>query len=376
MTTTKEAPFTNVVGQVKAKRRLNFYLDGYNSTRVLPHLMFIAPKGCGKTMMAKEVGKQLAGTEEIVEGRPKAKKFLEINCSTIKSVKQFINQIVVPHVNQQECTVLFDECSELPKDVTMALLTILNPNAENRTTFSYEDYVCDFDFRQQSFMFATTEAQTIFHALMDRCERIDLEEYTYGELGEIVQRVCKDVTFEDGLVNEIATVLRGNARAAQKMSTNIKNYLGARKATFFSGTDWASLQHSLGILPLGLSPIELQILYLLAEKRECSLTYLSAKTGLTKPCLQRDFEMYLQKSSLMEISTAGRKITAKGKEYLENLPPEDEDQEQTKEVAEAVEEEVEYEEVHEEVVSGHHTMTIPNNYEENPADVLAQLNNN
>ncbi len=319
MTATKEETFTNIVGQTKAKRRLNFYLDGYNSTRVLPHLMFIAPKGCGKTMMAKEMGKQLGGTVEIVDGQPKAKKFLEINCSTIKSVKQFINQIIVPHVNQQECTVLFDECSELPKDVTMALLTILNPNAENRTTFSYEDYVCDFDFRQQSFMFATTEAQTIFHALMDRCERIDLEEYTYNELGVIVSRVCKSVTFDEGLLDEIATVLRGNARAAQKMATNIKNYLAPKNKSHFSKDDWASLMHSLGILPLGLSPIELQILHLLAEKRECSLTYLSAKTGLTKPCLQRDFEMYLQKSNLMEISTAGRKITAKGKEYLEAL---------------------------------------------------------
>jgi len=315
MTTTKEPQtFSNIVGQAKAKRRLNFYLDGYNATRVLPHLMFIAPKGCGKTMMAKEMGRNLNGIKNI-----KAKKFLEINCSTIKNIKQFINQIVVPHVNQQECTILFDECSELPKDVTMALLTILNPNAENRTTFSYEDYVCDFDFRQQSFMFATTEAQHIFHALMDRCERVDLEEYTYDELGEIVKRVCKGVTFDDGLTSEIATVLRGNARASQKMATNIKNYLAPKGKDHFSSRDWGSLRYSLGILPLGLSPIELQVLRLLGEKRECSLTYLSAKTGLTKPCLQRDFEMHLQKSNLMEISTAGRKITSKGKEYLDEV---------------------------------------------------------
>ena len=49
-------------------------------------------------------------------------------------------------------------------------------------------------------MFATTEAQDIFHALMDRCERVDLEEYSYDELGEIVQRLNQDKTFEDGLL--------------------------------------------------------------------------------------------------------------------------------------------------------------------------------
>ena len=50
---------------------------------------------------------------------------------------------MIPHVHRQECTVLFDEASELPKDVTMAMLTMFNPNKDNRTTFSYEDYQLD-----------------------------------------------------------------------------------------------------------------------------------------------------------------------------------------------------------------------------------------
>ena len=35
-----------------------------------------------------------------------------------------------------------------------------------------------------------------------------------------------------------------------------------------------------------------------------------------------DFEMYLQKHNLMEITTAGRRITTKGGEYLKTLPEE------------------------------------------------------
>ena len=185
--------FPNIVGQDRAKKRLNFYLQGYNANGVMPHLMFIAPKGCGKTTLAKAMGKNMFKRDDSL----KPKRFLEINCSTVKSVKQFFNQIIIPHINMQECTVLLDECSELPKDVTMMLLTVLNPNAENRTTFSYEDYTVDFDFSQQSFMFATTEAQSVFHALMDRCERVDLEEYTYNELAQIVCRVLPDYKFLD-----------------------------------------------------------------------------------------------------------------------------------------------------------------------------------
>ena len=306
--------FPNIVGQDRAKKRLNFYLQGYNANGVMPHLMFIAPKGCGKTTLAKAMGKNMVSREDTT----KPKRFLEINCSTVKSVKQFFNQIVIPHINMQECTVLLDECSELPKDVTMMLLTVLNPNSENRTTFSYEDYTVDFDFSRQSFMFATTEAQSVFHALMDRCERVDLEEYTYNELAEIVCRVLPDYSFEDDVLADVATVLRGNARAAQKISNHIKSFLMHKRRKNFTKKDWLELSDALGILPLGLSPIELQILGYLNRPQESSLTRLSAKTGLTKACLQRDFELYLQKHDLMQITTAGRAITKKGMDYLKD----------------------------------------------------------
>ena len=308
--------FPAIVGQDRAKKKLGFYIDGYNASSILPHIMFVAPKGCGKTMMAKALGKELKARDAERIGRPK--KFLEINCSTLKSVKQFFNQIVIPHINYNECTILFDEASELPKDLSMALLTILNPNSENRTTFSYEDYTVDFDFSRQSFMFATTEAQHIFHALMDRCERVDLEEYTYPQLAEIVGRVLEGYTFEDDVLMDVSSVLRGNARQAQKMANNMKTYLASKDSTHFTKKDWQFLKDRLGILPLGLSCIELQILRILEEQKESSLTRLSAKTGLTKSCLQRDFEIYLQKHDLMQISTNGRELTRKGQEYLHN----------------------------------------------------------
>ena len=201
----------------------------------------------------------------------------------------------------------------------MALLTILNPNKENRTSFSYEDYVVDFDFSRQTFMFAATEAQQIFHALMDRCERVDLEDYTFDELGEIVKRVCEGKKFDNDILPDVATVLRGNARAAQKMASNIDVYLDAKKSKKFTRKDWNNLKDHLGILPYGLNRIEVQVLRHLSEKKDCSLTHLAAKTGLSKSCLQRDFEMYLQRQNLMEITTAGRAITSEGLKYLEAL---------------------------------------------------------
>ena len=308
-----ELLFPDIVGQDRAKKKLAFFHRGYNASSIIPHLMFIAPKGCGKTTLAKAMARKLKGSDKPV------KTFLEINCSTIKNLKQFFNQIIIPHVNQKECTILLDEASELPKDVTMALLTILNPNEHNRTEFAFEDYVVDFNFRDHSFMFATTEAHKIFHALMDRCERIDLEEYSYNQLGTIIGRQMKDYTFEKGILDEIATVLRGNARAAQKMAGNIKTYLASKDSKKMTLKDWEVIKEELGILPLGINRIELQVLRALKEKKECSLTHLGAVTGLTVQCLRQDFELFLQKCMLMEITTNGRSLTRKGHQYLEDV---------------------------------------------------------
>lgn len=322
--------FKNIVGQEKPKKEISFYLDSYMRTRMVPNMMIVAPKGQGKTTIAREMAKGLIQFDE--EGKvmevpskldatvmkPKRKPFVEVNCSTLKSVKQFINGLVIPYVQDKDVTLLFDEASEIPRDVTMALLTILNPNPENRTTFALDEYVCDFDFRRQTFIFATSEIQKVFHALADRLERITLDEYTLDHLAQIVQKGIPDVECKDNVLVDVATVLRGNARAAQKMASKIAAYL--KGATKFTRKGWDDLRSILSIYPLGLNSIEIQILRFLAENGDgTSLTGLSAKTGMSRESLQKDSELYLQKHNLMEITTTGRQITAKGLDYLKGL---------------------------------------------------------
>ena len=302
--------FANVVGQKSAKKRMGFYQKCYSKTGMMPNTMIVAQKGGGKTFMAKELGRNLRRN-----GEDKAKPFLEINCASLKNIRQFFNNVVVPHMVDKDITILFDEASELPKDLTMGLLTILNPNSNNRNEFAVDDYVVDFDFRRHTFMFATSEPHKVFHALLDRLDRIDLEEYSASELAEIVSQNLPDVKFEDGVLEQISDVLRGNARAAQKMATNIQMSHG--DSGEFTKSDWKELQDTLGILPMGLNRIEVQVLNALQESGECSLTNLAAKTGMTSDALRRDFEMHLQKMNMIEIKRSGRSITPKGREYLE-----------------------------------------------------------
>jgi len=317
MTTTNNDVFHKIVGQNKAKRKLNFYLRGHKQTGIVPNMMFVAPKGSGKTYLAKEFRHGLIRREGEDAGA-KPKQLVEVNCSTLKSVKQFFNALIIPHVNDKEVTVLFDEASELPKDVTMALLTILQPNPQNKNSFSYDDYTVDFDFARQTFLFATSEIHKVFHALTDRLERIDLEEYTQAQLSEIIQRNLPDVSFEAGVLeNEVATVLRGNARSAQKMANDIRAFVG--QTNQFTCENWEEMKMELGINSFGLTPLEIQIMRTLAARKETSLTCLSAVTGMSKESIQKDVELYLQKLGMMVITTLGRALTAKGFDYLKNL---------------------------------------------------------
>jgi Holliday junction DNA helicase RuvB len=304
--------FDKIIGQEKVKKRLNFFIEGQSKSLISPNILFVAPRGSGKTLIAQTYASQLVSSEG------KKRKLITINCSTLKSLKQFINDLIVPHVVGQEVTILFDEASEIPRDITMALLTVLNPNSENRNTFAYGDHVIDFDFRQITFLFATTEAHKIFHALMDRLERVDLEDYSSDQLSMIVNKNLEQPIQEE-VMNQVASVLRGNARKATQMANHIKNYLGARDKKDFSVDDWKTFQDQMGINPLGLSPLEIKVLQCLAEKAETTLTNLSAKTHLTRQTLQRDTELFLQKLNLIEVTPTGRKLTLKGRQYVSEV---------------------------------------------------------
>lgn len=278
----------------------------------MPHFMFTAPRGCGKTTMASALADNL-------KLRNPNKRKIVFNCSQLRNLRQFWNEIVIPHINDKDCTVLFDEASEMPKDVMMALLTVLNPNSEGRTEFSYEEYTVQFDFSRQTFMFATTEGQSIFHALMDRMERIDLQEYSQEELAKITSIGLENYKVNDDALMEVSSVLRGNPRAAAKMRDKIKAYLDGNKKKKFNMEDWTKLRGELDILPLGLLNKELELLRILSRKKETRLAELAAITCLSRASIQKDYEMFLMQQSLMEVCPGGRSLTTKGHKYLREL---------------------------------------------------------
>ena len=142
--------------------------------------------------------------------------FLELNCSTIKNNEQFFEQIFLPLIADNEITILFDECHALPQDLTMAFLTIFNAESNTRKTFEWNEMTFEFNFKQQTFLFATTETDKIFPPLKDRLTIVDFEPYSSTDLSDILKLCAPEVKFVNNVEEKIASTIRGNARSAVK----------------------------------------------------------------------------------------------------------------------------------------------------------------
>jgi Holliday junction resolvasome RuvABC ATP-dependent DNA helicase subunit len=304
--------FSDLVGQDAVKRKLTFYLDAFHKTSQAPFLLMAGAKGLGKTEFAKNFAKNLHNQD----GDKRA--FLELNCSTIKNNEQFFEQIFLPLVCDNEITILFDECHELPQDLTMAFLSIFNTESNSRKNFEWNGMNFEFNFMKQTFIFATTETDKIFPPLKDRLTIVDFEPYSKKELAEIVKLCVPDIFIADECIREVATTIRGNARSAVKRAKEINLYCGANDSNTFDVDDFKELSNIIGILPFGLTNTEKQVLEILNQCGSVSLTSLSAKLGLSPTAVRRDHELHLLNKNLIEID-GKRKITHNGRQICKLL---------------------------------------------------------
>ena len=307
--------FPDIVGQNKVKRQLAFYINSFQSTQILPHMLVIGGKGSGKTALATLVAKNL----RVKELGGKIKPMIKVNCATVRKLDNLIENVFIPYV-QDHCTLFFDECHALDPVAQEALLTALNPDKNMIGYINYKDYVLEFPFRKISFIFATTDPQAMNNPLKDRLRTIQLEPYNQSDLAEIIKINLTDIDVQDEALTEAARTCRGNPCASVRMAQeNIMQYCAAAKISDFDMDAWNKMSELLGINPLGVGEGELQIMRALEGYEGRSLTALSAATGLEKSAIQNEFETYLLKLGLIEVAAKGRRLTREGKEYLKKL---------------------------------------------------------
>ena len=312
MTATTVDHFADLVGQNAVKRKLKFYIEAFSKTGRIPHLFFNAPKGTGKTEFSRSLARALNSAS------PETKPLVEINASTIRNNEVFFNQIFLQHVHDRYCTVFFDEAHALPKDLTQALLTILNPTKDSYCEFSWGESNFHFDFTKVSFVLATTEGDKIFGPLKDRLSEVDFKPYKNSELCEIMLRYTPDIKFEeDVLESDVVQTVRGNPRQSIKRAGEINYYCERALSPRFGKKQWEDLCHQTCILPYGLTYKELSVLKALSDRGPCTLQMLANVTGLSRTALQRDTENYPLSMGFMKIDSK-RMITGEGEEVIKS----------------------------------------------------------
>lgn len=306
-------PFNELVGQKQVKKHLNELLLNFNAGSIVPHVLLVAPKGCGKTEFGKAYVRALG------------KKGKLFNCAGIKSAEGFFNDIVINLVQDQDVTLFFDEAHLLPDPVQALMFTMLNPNKEHSNLVRYKEAEAFIDFRRQSFVFATTDPQGMAEPLRDRCERIDLEDFTQDEMAKIIGDIRTEIS-DYSLLLDIASYSRGNARGAVKLATQIEGRLAQKEKagddhTEFNRKDWDGLVDVYGHLPFGIWRKEMKCLELIAAAGTgAKLGSLAFQMCMSPTVVQKDVEAYLRYLKLISVNDQSKRVlTAKGKALMDAL---------------------------------------------------------
>tara|TARA_R100000808_G_scaffold24269_1_gene55493 strand:+ start:19936 stop:20862 length:927 start_codon:yes stop_codon:yes gene_type:complete len=303
--------FANLVGQDSLKKKLRFYLNAAQSSDHLPFLCFVGAKGLGKTHFAKEFAKEL----KKIKNR---EHWCEINCSVFKNNASFFEDFYPEVIHDKDVVVFFDEAHNLPKDLEQSFLTIFNSDQEAHKDFQWDNGSYSFDFTRQTFIFATTESDQIFPPLQDRLTLVDFEPYKPQELGKILQNRAEGISFTDESLLCLQDIVRDNARSAVMRSKEVQLYCEAKNKNTFTKDDYLDLCDQLGILAKGISCTEKQILEILQDLGQCTLTMLAARTGLSPASIRKHHESYLLRKGLMHID-GNRKLTQQGKDLIYEL---------------------------------------------------------
>jgi|ERR1041384_4290595 Holliday junction resolvasome RuvABC ATP-dependent DNA helicase subunit len=135
--------FSGIIGLEPLKKHLNFLIDAYNESEFLNNILFSARFGSGKTTICQLIGKALIDPDT-----GKQKKFIRIDCSTLRSVKSFMDQVIFPYCLNNKCTLFFNEIHLTSKEVLDFLLTMLEYDAHTKSsTFSYDGNTYTIHFK-------------------------------------------------------------------------------------------------------------------------------------------------------------------------------------------------------------------------------------
>jgi len=302
-------PFANLIGQENIKSKLQFAIETKQAKRPLPHFLFTAPYGFGKTRFIREFSK-------VITNSGTSGAYVEINSANIKSVQWFVEKIYMPYLRDRDnVTILCDEAHMIPKSVQTWLLTVLNTEKSHIRRVVYDDAEIEFDFLRTSIHFATTDANKLSKPLKSRMEIMTFAPYSKNDLAKIIEINCQDVEFQDNILEELVNSIKPYPRAAETLARKVNDFCAIKKRQEFDSADFFNLSSMADIKQFGLDNIEVGILKLLDERGPMTLTEISACLSIPANALRQDHEHHLLKKGFLRL-VGKREITPKGKDAI------------------------------------------------------------
>ena len=304
--------FDGVIGQEKVKQYLGFLIESHNKVTPFPTLLLTGSHGLGKTFISEKIANSLN------------REFVEVNCETISTGKEFIEEILIKRVaGNKPVTILLDEAHALNKDVTTVLLTLLSPNASHCTSIRHVNLELIFDMRNINVIFATTDAYRIFAPLLNRTERVYFYPYPDDEAYEIVKLYAKGIRLEYFVKpSDVALVARNRARDAYKLAQHILRIVNMSGDGELLTIDlWEELKDILGLYPLGLKQNEVELIKLVGESQPISCSNLAIRMMVNENNIKEEIELRPRELGLIQSTNQGRTLTQAGANYLDNLCP-------------------------------------------------------
>jgi len=172
-THTNTMPYTKVIGNGRAKRKMLRCRHQFLTSDVKPNIALIGPASCGKTYFARIYAKSLSVP------------FVEIQPHSVKDMRAMYETITMAVGRKSlvdPCVIFIDEVHNLNKHVEQALLKAVE---KSDCILETEEGII-LKTQNISWVVATTEWGNLFGPFKTRFRKVSLRLYTKAEIAQIV----------------------------------------------------------------------------------------------------------------------------------------------------------------------------------------------
>ncbi|MBG0730879.1 Holliday junction branch migration DNA helicase RuvB [Mycoplasma sp. 'Moose RK'] len=305
--------FENFIGQKKLVQTLQILISSSQQRKhSLDHILFYGPPGTGKTTLANIVANQLEAKIKYVQGPLLEKKadVLSVLANISQNTIIFIDEIHGINKNIEE--LLYSAMEEFVIDLQIGV--------------DGERKIMRMKLPSFTLIGASTKLAQISTPLQNRFGYVaKIIDYTCEEMIQIIKNSAAilKLKMSTEIVKYIASFSNNTPRIANNLLKRIRDFALVLNVKKIDREIVDKTFDSIGIYNQGLSQINIEYLTLLVKifkGKSVALDVIANVLREHRQTIVNIIEPPLIERELIEKTPRGRRITAKGREYLELLP--------------------------------------------------------